>query len=87
MTALDRLAWIAAAASLTTYTTERIRQLVPMGEPLWIQLEDVNRMVIRTRWLRWEDDAFLVTTLGVAPDVRDPREDQLQKLMSVLLET
>ncbi len=78
---------IAAAASLTIYTTERLRQLVPMGEPASIRLVDVNHVALETRWLRWENDAFLLTTLGVAPDVHDQREEHVQKIISELLGT
>src|SRR5262249_13576249 len=78
---------LAAAASLTTYTTERIRQLVPMGGPYMIPLMDVDRVVIRTQWLRWQNDAFLLTTLGVAPEVADGRDERAQAIMSDLLGT
>ena len=76
---------LAAAASLTTYTSERIRQLVPMGEPLSIELMDVNRVVLRIHWLRWQNDAFLLTTLGVAPDAADVRDAHAQAIMSELV--
>jgi hypothetical protein len=76
---------LAAASSLTTYTTERIRQLIPMGEPLAIQFIDVNRVVLRIEWLRWQNDAFLLSTLGVAPETGAEREDRVQTIMSELL--
>ncbi len=76
---------LAAAASLTTYTTERIRQLLPMGEPLAITMMDVNRVVLRAHWLRWQNEAFLLTTLGVAPDTGDGRDERVQTIISELL--
>ena len=64
---------------------QRIRQLVPMGEPLSIELMDVNRVVLRIHWLRWQNDAFLLTTLGVAPDAADVRDAHAQAIMSELV--
>ncbi len=58
---------MAAASSLMTYLAERLRELVPVGEPASLALTDGNEMVFRTRWLRWEDECFLVSTLGAAP--------------------
>ena len=58
---------LAAATALTTYAAERLRELVPLGEPASLELCDENGLVVRTRWLRWEQERFLLSTLGVAP--------------------
>ena len=58
---------LAAAASLTTYTTERLRDLFPIGDPLTIEIVDVNRIMLRVDWLRVNEDSFLLTTVGLAP--------------------
>jgi predicted regulator of Ras-like GTPase activity (Roadblock/LC7/MglB family)/chromosome segregation ATPase len=64
---------LAAAASLTTYTTERLRDLFPIGEPTAIEVVDVNRTMLRVDWLRVNEDTFLLTTVGVAPEVSSRR--------------
>jgi hypothetical protein len=58
---------MAAASSLMTYLAERLGDLVPVGEPTSLALTDGNEVVFRTRWLRWEDECFLVSTLGKTP--------------------
>lgn len=56
---------LAAAASLSTFATERMRELLPMAEPEVLEWIDSNRVALRASWLRTEDDAFLLTTLSV----------------------
>ncbi len=51
---------LAAAASLTTYTTSRLQELFPMGKPLALEMMDVNRVLLRVDWLHMDDDAFLL---------------------------
>jgi chromosome segregation ATPase len=74
---------LAAATSLTTYATERLRELVPLGEPASLELRDENGLVVRTRWLRWEHERFLLSTLGAAPG-REASEIAIQELTARL---
>jgi len=76
---------LAAAASLTTYTTERIRELLPMSEPKMIQWVDTNRVALRARWLRTEDETFLLTTLGLDSEPANTRADRLSATISQLI--
>jgi DNA repair exonuclease SbcCD ATPase subunit len=76
---------LAAAASLTTYTTDRIRELLPMSEPKMIQWVDTNRVALRARWLRTEDDSFLLTTLGLDSEPANTRADRLSATISQLI--
>jgi hypothetical protein len=59
---------LAAAASLTTTVAERLQELLPLGAPTSVSMVDDNAIEVRTRWLRWEDECFLLCTLGAAPD-------------------
>ena len=76
---------LAAAASLTTYTTDRIRELLPMSEPKMIQWVDTNRVALRARWLRTEDESFLLTTLGLDSEPANTRADRLSATISQLI--
>jgi hypothetical protein len=76
---------LAAAASLTTEASERLRQLLPLGEPMEIRLTDVNRVVFTARWLRDDQEKFLLGTLGVTKDKTDPRADAIEASISDLL--
>ena len=76
---------LAAAAALTTTTAERLRELLPLGEPLAFTLVDANEIVFRTRWLRWEDDGFLLSTLGAAPAAGDAPAEELRRRLAALL--
>jgi hypothetical protein len=58
---------LAAAAALTTTTAERLRELLPVGEPVSLSLVDDNAVELRTRWLRWAGECFLLSTIGSAP--------------------
>jgi predicted regulator of Ras-like GTPase activity (Roadblock/LC7/MglB family) len=64
---------LAAAASVTTDTTDRLRQLLPLGEPLEIRITDVNHMVFTARWLHADQDELFLSTFGVATSTADPR--------------
>jgi hypothetical protein len=59
---------LAAAASLTTTTADRLRDLLPLGMPTSVSMVDDNAIEVRTRWLRWDDECFLLCTLGVAAE-------------------
>lgn len=63
---------LAAAASLSTFATERMRELLPMAEPEVLEWIDSNRVALRASWLRTEDDAFLLTTLSVDAPADSP---------------
>ena len=76
---------LAAAASLTTYTTDRIRELLPMSEPKMIQWVDTNRVALRARWLRTEDESFLLTTLGLDSEPANTRADRLSATICQLI--
>ena len=76
---------LAAAASLTTYTTDRIRELLPMSEPKMIQWVDTNRVALRARWLRTEDESFLLTTLGLDSEPANTRADRLSATITQLI--
>jgi len=75
---------LAAAASLTTYTTERLRDLFPIGEPTAIEVVDVNRTMLRVDWLRVNEDTFLLTTVGVAPEMSASRAGHSDAIMGEL---
>ncbi len=75
---------LAAAASLTTYTTERLRDLFPIGEPLTIEVVDVNRAMLRVDWLRVNEDTFLLTTVGLAPEMTALRLGHSDAIMGEL---
>jgi hypothetical protein len=57
---------LAAAASLTLTTAERLGELLPLGPAARMIVVDENAIVFGTRWLRWADECFLLSTLGVA---------------------
>ncbi|MEO5731117.1 MAG: hypothetical protein ABI134_16235, partial [Byssovorax sp.] len=75
---------LAAAASLTTYTTSRLQELFPMGKPMLMELVDINRVTLRVDWLHMDDDAFLLTTVGLAPDANPVREGHARAIMDEL---
>jgi chromosome segregation ATPase/predicted regulator of Ras-like GTPase activity (Roadblock/LC7/MglB family) len=75
---------LAAAASLTTYTTTRLQELFPMGKPLALEMMDVNRVLLRVDWLHMDDDAFLLTTVGLAPEPTAVREGHARGIMDEL---
>jgi hypothetical protein len=58
---------MAAAAALIATAGEKLRELIPLGEPWSLALVDESALVFRTRWLRWEGECLLLGTLGAAP--------------------
>jgi predicted regulator of Ras-like GTPase activity (Roadblock/LC7/MglB family) len=76
---------LAAATSIITETTERMRELLPLGETLEIRLMDVNRAELTVRWLRDDEGEFLLGTLGVTRERADPRADAIEASISDLL--
>lgn len=71
---------VAAASSLTTYATERLRELLPLGAPASLELYDDNGLCVRTRWLHVDTECFLVSTVGVV----DPDDPEAQMLAARL---
>jgi hypothetical protein len=71
---------IAAASSLTIHVSDRIRELMPLGPPASLELYDENGLCMRTRWLRFETETFLVSTVGVI----DPDDAEAADLRSRL---
>jgi hypothetical protein len=77
---------LAAAASMITEASERMRQILPLGPILELQLTDVNRAVFTARWLRPDDaERFVVGTLGVTRDKPDARADVIDSSIAELL--
>jgi hypothetical protein len=68
---------LAAAASLTTYTISRLREILPLGEAVNIAVVDRNDVLFRTRWIKWQDEDLLLSTLGIAPEEDQPEIDVL----------
>lgn len=75
---------VAAASSLTTYASDRLRELLPLGAPASLELYDDNGLCVRTRWLRFEDECLLVSTVGVV-DPRDVEADLLRSRLGELI--
>lgn len=75
---------LAAVASLMIYTTERIRDLLPMGEPSALEVVDINRTMLRINWMRMGNEAFLLTTFGVAPAPTEHMESHTQEILGEL---
>lgn len=75
---------LAAVASLMTYTTERVRELLPLGEPSAFEMVDVNRAMVRVNWMRLDSEAVLLTTVGLAPAQTEAFQGHTQGLMEEL---
>ncbi len=75
---------LAAAASLTTFATERMRELLPMSEPDVLEWVDTNQVALRASWLRTEDDAFLLTTMSLG-EKSDSPVDRYRAVISQFL--
>lgn len=75
---------LAAAASLTTFATERMRELLPMSEPDMLEWVDTNQVALRASWLRTEDDAFLLTTMSLG-EKSDSPVDRYRAVISQFL--
>ncbi len=76
---------LAAAASVLTSTAERLRELLPLGEAASFTLVDENEVVFRTRLLAWEDERFLLGTLGAAPPGQDPVAAAMRARIAALI--
>ncbi len=48
-------------------------------------LVDENDVVLRTRWLRIEDECLLLSTLGAAPKARDAAAESLRSKLFALI--
>jgi hypothetical protein len=75
---------VAAASSLTTYASDRLRELLPLGAPASLELYDDNGLCVRTRWLRVDGECFLVSTVGVV-DTHDPEAQMLTARLGDLI--
>ncbi|MFT3770825.1 MAG: hypothetical protein QM820_35835 [Minicystis sp.] len=71
---------VAAASSLTTFASDRLRELMPLGAPASLEIYDENGLCMRTRWIRFEKEWFLVSTVGVV----DPHDVEAADLRSRL---
>jgi hypothetical protein len=76
---------LAAAASMIAETSERMRRILPLGEPLEIRLTDVNHAVFTARWLDEGQEKFLVSTLGVTREKADARAGAIEASIADLL--
>lgn len=76
---------LAAAASVVAEVAEKVRALLPFAEPQTLDLADVNNVVVRTRWLRLEDDTLSLSVLGFREDPPNPTEDKVAKTVSKLM--
>lgn len=68
---------LAAAASLAAYTTDKIRELLPMTNPKALQWIDENRVSLRSSWLHTGVESLLLTTLNT--DIEDHDAPELLK--------
>jgi len=75
---------VAAASSLTTYASDRLRELMPLGAPASLELYDENGLCVRTRWFRYGEECFLVSTVGVV-DPNDPEAAHLRARLGELI--
>ncbi len=76
---------LAAAASVVAEVAEKVRTLLPFAEPQTLDLTDVNNVVVRTRWLRLEDDTLSLSVLGFRDDPPNPTEDKVAKTVCKLM--
>lgn len=76
---------LAAAASVVAEVAEKVRLLLPFAEPQTLHLSDVNNVIVKTRWLRLEDDTLALSVLGFSEDMPDPTEDKVAKTVSKLM--
>ncbi len=76
---------VAAAASLTTYTTERMQTLLPMSKLVRFEWVDDNHVALRASWLQAGDDALLLATLRVDVRSADAKLDQVGTTLSRLM--
>ncbi|HRI68134.1 MAG TPA: hypothetical protein PK156_28080 [Polyangium sp.] len=76
---------LAAAASVVAEVAEKVRALLPFAEPQTLVLSDANNVIVRTRWLRLEDDTLALSVLGFSDDLPDPTEDKAAKTVTKLM--
>jgi chromosome segregation ATPase len=76
---------LAAAASVVAEVAEKVRALLPFAEPQMLHLSDVNNVVVKTRWLRIEDDTLALSVLGFSDDLPDPTEDKVARTVAKLM--
>jgi predicted regulator of Ras-like GTPase activity (Roadblock/LC7/MglB family) len=76
---------LAAAASVVAEVAERVRALLPFAEPQTLQLTDGNNVIVKTRWLRLDDDVLALSVLGFNDDMPDPTEDRAAKTVAKLM--
>jgi len=76
---------LAAAASVVSEVSERVRNLLPLAEPHVIDIVDVNNVVMRTRWLRWDDETLALSVLGFRDEAPDATEEKVVKAVTKLM--
>ena len=76
---------LAAAASVVAEVAEKVRALLPFAEPQTLHLSDVNNVVVKTRWLRIQDDTLALSVLGFSDDLPDPTEDKVARTVTKLM--
>jgi predicted regulator of Ras-like GTPase activity (Roadblock/LC7/MglB family) len=76
---------IAAATALATTAADRLRELLPIGQPTSMAILDESRVVFRTRWLRYGDELFLLSTLGVRQRPLEQGADALRERLAALV--
>jgi DNA repair exonuclease SbcCD ATPase subunit len=76
---------LAAAASVVAEVAEKVRALLPFAEPQTLLLSDVNNVIVKTRWLRIQDDTLALSVLGFSDDLPDPTEDKVARTVTKLM--
>ncbi len=76
---------LAAAASVVAEVAEKVRALLPFAEPQMLLLSDVNNVIVKTRWLRIQDDTLALSVLGFSDDLPDPTEDKVARTVTKLM--
>lgn len=76
---------LAAAASLTIHTAERMRDLLPISAPRTFSWVDDNRVAVRVRWVRTADEPLLLTTFGVDQEATSVRVELFSRTISRLI--
>jgi regulator of replication initiation timing len=76
---------LAAAASVVAEIAEKVRTLLPFSEPQTLHISDVNNVIVKTRWLRLDDDTLALSVLGFSDDLPDPIEDKAAKTVTKLM--
>lgn len=76
---------LAAASSVAADVSDRIRNLLPFSEAAILHMVDVNSVVMRTRWLRWQEETLALSVLGFRDEPPDPTEDKVIKSVARLM--